>query len=71
MTLNLGMIVGAVLAIVIVWFILEGLVRGAAALNIPVHPILLVLKWVVFGVFCVIAIAWAFGISIPFVNVTM
>ncbi len=70
MTINLGMIIGAICAIALVYIIAEALVRGAAALGVPIHPIIPVLKWAVCACFAIIAIAWAFGVEIPFVNIS-
>ncbi len=68
MTFDVGRIIGAIIAIAIVYILAEALVRGAAALGIPLHPIVGVIKWAVCGIFACLAIAWAFGVDIPFIQ---
>lgn len=70
MTISIGMILGAILAIAIVYIIVRALLAGAAAMGVPLHPVVTIIAWAFCAVFACVAIAWAFGVEIPFVNIS-
>lgn len=70
MTISIGMILGAILAIVIVYVIVKALLQMLPSFGVPIHPAIVIFAWAFVAIFACVAIAWAFGIQIPFVHIS-
>lgn len=70
MTISLGMILGAVLAIIIVYILVRMVLSLLATFSVPIHPAIAIVAWAFVAIFACIAIAWAFGINIPFISIS-
>lgn len=70
MTISLGMILGAVLAVIIVYVLVKMVLQLLGTFGVPIHPAIPIVAWAFVAIFACIALAWAFGIQIPFINIT-
>ena len=70
MTISIGRIIGALLAIVIVYVLINAGLGLLVSFGLFLHPAISIVVWALFAIFACIAIAWALGISIPFINIT-
>lgn len=70
MTISLGRIIGAVLAIIIIFILVQLGLGLLASFSLLIHPAISLVVWALYAIFVCLAIAWALGISIPFINIT-
>lgn len=69
MTISFGRIVGAILACVIIYILVQLGIGLLVTAGLLVSPIIVMIIWALYWIFVCLAVAWALGITIPFINI--
>lgn len=69
MTISIGRIIGAILAVIIIFILVQLGLGLLASFGLLIHPAISLVVWALYAVFVCLAIAWAFGIEIPFISI--